>query len=109
MSYEPYIPQTISEIVDLLGGMMLGPPTMQDADFPGRSVETEYFALNEGLKLAREDLGEERYSKLIELSNRMRAHFEADPEDTTGEAHKGYLLIHDMQALLTGRSAQAKP
>jgi hypothetical protein len=76
---------------------------MADADFPLRTLETEFGILNESLGLIRSQLGETRYAELIALSNRMRAHFEADPTDTNGEAHKGYLLIHEMQALLNGR------
>lgn len=103
----PYIPETISEVVDFLGSMMLSPPTMRDPDFPDRNVESDFSALNEGLARVRKQLGEDRYARLMELSNRMRAHFEADPDDTNGEAHKGYLLIHEMDDLLLDRSAKA--
>jgi hypothetical protein len=99
-SYKPYVPQTIGELYDLVGAFMLRPPTQADPYFPGRNVETEFFALNEGLARVRKRLGEERYAKLLELSHRMRQHFEADPDDTNGEARKGYMLIHEMDALL---------
>ncbi len=48
-------------------------------------INTEFFALNEGLKNLRKKLGEERYKALVALSNWMRAHFEADPENKTDE------------------------
>ena len=75
--YKPLIPQNVGEIMDKLGSMMLSAPTFNDPYFTERSVETEFSALNEGLAVVRGNLGEERYAKLIDLSNRMRAHFEA--------------------------------
>jgi hypothetical protein len=107
MSYQPYIPQNASEVIDLLGSMMLSPPTMTHQLFPERNLDTQFHALNEGLGLIRGKLGEERYAKAMELSQRMRVHFEADPEDKKGEAHKGYLLIHELEALLKQRATQA--
>ncbi len=107
MAYQAHIPETISEVMDLLGSIMLSPPTMADSEFPGRNLDTEFSALNEGLKRVRKRLGEERYEKAVDLSNRMYAHFAADPGDTNGEAHKGYLLIHEMDALLKQRRPKA--
>lgn len=103
--YLPYIPQGKSEIMDKLAFMMLSSPTFIDETgyFPGRNVDTTFFALNEGLQLIRKRLGEEKYAALIDLSARMRAHFEADPEDETGEAIKGREIIHEMEDLLMGR------
>ena len=48
----------------------------------------------------REKLGEERYLKLIEMSDRMRAHFEADPEGKTDDTRKGCAIIREMEDLL---------
>ena len=45
-------------------------------------------------------LGEERYSRRMEMSDRMRAHFEADPDDTTDDALKGREIIDEMRDLL---------
>lgn len=98
----PWIPKTIGEVHDLLGSMMLGAPTLIDKTgyFADRNIETEFFALNEGLKAIRKQLGEEACAKLIELSAQMRAHFEADPEDKTGEAMKGRNCIVEMEDIL---------
>ena len=100
--YKPYIPQNIGEIVDHLM-TMLASPTMKDTTgyFPGRNVDIEFFALNEGLKLVRNKLGEERYDALVGLADRMREHFEADPDDNTGDANAGRALIGEMEDLLT--------
>jgi hypothetical protein len=100
--YEPYIPKGVSEIMDLLGWMMISSPTFADrtGHFPGRNIGTAFHALNESLRLIRQKLGEERYLKLMEMSDRMRAHFEADPEDKTDDALEGRALIEEMEILL---------
>ena len=104
--YRPYIPKDIGEILDHLVAMLASPKMKATTGyFPGRSVDTEFFALNEGMKLVREKLGDERYAALVALSDRMRAHFEADPEDRTGEANAGRALLHEMDDLLTQRRA----
>ena len=99
---KPYSPNTKGEIWDLLGRMTLGSPTFVDKTgfFSNRSIETEFFALNEGLKRIRPQLGEAAYQRLAEPSARMRAHFEADPEDKTGESSKGRECIWEMEEIL---------
>jgi len=94
--------------MDKLGAMMLESPTFIDRSgyFPGRNVETTFFELNEGLKVIRKKVGEERYEALLALSDRMRAHFEADPEDKTDDAIAGRELIHEMEDIL--RSARKR-
>ena len=100
--YKPHIPTDVGEMRDLLGSMMLRSPTFVDSTgyFPGRNLETVFYALNEGLRLIRGKLGEERYLKLSDLSDRMRAHFEADPENKTDDTLKGRAIIHEMEELL---------
>lgn len=106
--YRPYIPGTLGDLLDLLGLMMLSSPTFIDESghFPGRNVDTEFRALNEGLRNTRGKLGEERYRKLAEMSNQMRAYFEADPEDT-GDALKGRELILAMEDLIKASAANS--
>lgn len=100
--YKPYIPQTIGEIWDQLGGMMLDSPTFVDKTgyLPGRNIATEFFRLKEGLKVVRKQLGEERFAKLNAMADRMRAHFEADPGDVTDDSLAGRQLIYDMEEVL---------
>jgi hypothetical protein len=100
--YKLCIPQSISEIRELLGWMMLRSPTFIDKTgyFPGQDISKVFCELNEGLRLFRGELGEERYVKLMEMSDRMRAHFEADPEDKTDDTLKGREIIEQMEALL---------
>ncbi len=57
--------------------------------------------------MVRKKLGEDRYAMLVSLSDRMRAHFEADPEDKTEDGLAGRALIHEMEDILTLRSAKA--
>jgi hypothetical protein len=56
--------------------------------------------LNQGLNHNRRTLGEERYHQLMGISDQMRALFEADPEDKTGETTKGCKIIHEMEDIL---------
>ena len=100
--YEPYIPQTTGELWDLIGGMMLDAPTFKDDSgyFPGMSIETEFRALNGGIDAVRKKIGEERHAALIALSDRMRALFEADLEDKTGDSQAGRRLLYEMEDVL---------
>jgi hypothetical protein len=103
--YVPYIPESPSEIMEVLALMMLKSPTFIDKTgyFPERNVDTVFHQLNEGLRLNKAKLGEERYVQLIEMSNRMRAHFEADPENKTDDTLKGRRIIREMEFLLKHR------
>ena len=102
MRYRPYIPQTVGELMDKIRAMMLSAPTFKDKTgyFPGKNLDTEFFALNEGLLAVRKKLGEERYAALKALSDKMRPLFEADPEDKTGETQAGREIIHEMEDIL---------
>lgn len=64
--YKPYIPKGVSQIMDYLGMMMLDSPTFVDRTgyLPGRNLEITFSELNEGLRLIRGKLGEERYLSL---------------------------------------------
>jgi hypothetical protein len=107
--YKPFIPKGISEIIDYLGMMVLESPTFVDKTgyFPHRNLEVAFYELNEGLGLIRKTLGEERYLKLMEMSDRMRALFEADPEQKTGDTLKGCEIIHEMEDLLIQKARKS--
>jgi len=92
----------MSEILDMLNGMMIISPRFEDLTgyFPGMNIDNTFCELNEGLRLMQPKLGEELYSKLREMSDRMRAHFEADPEDKTEDSLKGRAIILEMIDLL---------
>jgi len=100
--YQPYIAQDIGELWDKLGSMMLAAPRFEDTSgyFPGMTIETEFAGLNDSLNVLRPLLGDARYAKLAEISARMRAHFEADPEGKTDDSLAGRALILDMEDVL---------
>ena len=108
MRYRPYIPQNIGELMDKLGSMTLGAPTFRDRAgyFPQKNIDTEFSALNEGLLAVRKKLGGERYATLKALSDKMRALFEADPEDKTGDAQAGREIIYEMEDILKSAAKQ---
>ena len=97
-----YVPQTIGEIIDHLGMMMLSSPRFEDRTglLPDSSIETVFAELGGGLERVRTKVGEENYDKHTEISARMRAHFEADPEDKTADGIKGRECIHEMEDIL---------
>jgi hypothetical protein len=102
MQRKAYVPKDIGELMDQLSYMMLYSPTFKDKTgyFPHHNINTAFFSLNEGLLVVRKKLGEERYATLKALSDKMRALFEADPDDTTGDTPAGQMLIHEMKDIL---------
>jgi hypothetical protein len=101
-----YIPQGIGEISDHLSMMMLSAPRFEDKTglLPGRSIDTVFTELNEALRAIRSEIGEDNYLTLLALSAKMRAHFEADPEDNSDDGIKGRDCIIEMKNIL--RSAR---
>jgi hypothetical protein len=104
--YKPNIPQNVGEVMELLRLMMSASPRFLDSTgrLPGRNMETIFLELNEGLGMIRGELGEELYLKLREMSGRMRAHFEADPENKTDDTLKGRAIISEMMNVIDIRN-----
>ena len=97
-----YIPKTIGEVMDQLASMMLSAPKFKSR-IPWafeEDIDSNFYELNEGLKNVRCKVGEETYAQLVELSDRMRAYFEADPEDKTEDGIRGRECIDDMMEML---------
>ncbi len=92
----------------MLASMMLASPTFIDrlGDFPDRNIDTEFAALKESVSVVRRKLGEERYAQLIDMADRMRAHFEADPEEKTEDSAAGRRLIVEMEDILLAARAR---
>ena len=63
---------------------------------PFRNLDYSFRELDEGLAFNRSRLGDERYQKLAQMSDQMRALFEADPDNKTGDTTKGCHMIQDM-------------
>ncbi len=82
--------------------MLISAPKFMDKTgyFPYRNLDYVFRQLNEGLSFNRPTLGEERYHELMRMSDQMRALFEADPEDKTGDTLKGCKIIHEMEDIL---------
>jgi hypothetical protein len=99
---KPYVPKNANDIMDLLGVMVLKSPSFIDktGHFPDDDIDVIFRQLNDGLLLIRGKLGEGLYVKLSEMSDGMRAHFEADRDTRTDETLKGRAIIRDMMDLL---------
>ena len=97
-----HVPKDIQEVLVLLSWILLKSPKFVDktGHFPFRNVNYVFQQLNGGLGNIRPTLGEERYQELTQMSDRMRALFEADPENTTGETRKGRDIVYEMEDIL---------
>ena len=102
MKPKMHIAQNIQELIELLNSMLISAPKFLDKTgyFPFRNLDYVFRELREGLAHNRPTLGEERYHELMRMSDQMRALFEADPEDKTGETLKGCKIIHEMEDIL---------
>jgi hypothetical protein len=97
-----HIAQNIQELLDLLISMLLLAPKFMDKTgyFPYQNLDYVFRELHEGLNHNRPTLGQERYHELMRMSDRIRALFEADPEDKTGETRKGRDIIYEMESIV---------
>ena len=104
--YKPYVPQDRQELVDLLGSMVLDSPRFADTSgfFPGKNIETVYFALSEGLKAIQVDLGRERVAKLDEMAERTKKWFTAATDEDADEVWAGRNLLLEMIEIVEGAS-----
>ena len=82
--------------------MLLSAPKFTDKTgwLPFLNLDYVFQQLNGGLSFNRQTLGEQRYNELMRMSDQMRALFEADPDDKTGDTLKGCKLIHQMEDIL---------
>ena len=103
-----YVPENIQELLEFVVSMQLSAPKFFDRTgyFPFLNLDYVFQQLRQGLALNRQTLGEERYNELTRMSDQMRALFEADPEDKTGETLEGCKVIHKMEDIL--RQARRK-
>jgi hypothetical protein len=109
--YKPLIPTDVGDVRALLGTMLVKSPLFLDTSgyFPEKNIDTTFYSLNEGLQVIRPIIGESLYLKLREMSDRMRAHFEADPEDKTDDSLKGRDIIEEMLDLLKPHVSKYPP
>lgn len=104
-----HVPQNINELLELSASMLLSAPKFTDKTgyLPFLNLDYVFQELLAGPAHNRQTLGEERYQELMQMSDRMRALFEADPEDKTGETFQGCKIIHEMEDIL--RQVRRKP
>lgn len=103
-----YVPNNAGELRDFLMSLLGGAPAYNDERYLGRrSVDSEFNILDESLGKIRIKLGEERYAEATRLSMQIRTLFKSDPEDKTGAAHQGCLLIWKIDELLKDPSGTA--
>jgi hypothetical protein len=97
-----YVPKDIPELLVLLISMLLSSPKFIDKTgyLPFLNLEYVFRELQEGLAQNRRTLGEERYQELMRMSSEIRALFEADPENETGETWKGREMILKMEDIV---------
>ena len=103
-----YVPQDVGELLAYLAHMMLAAPKFKTRLLPRENMDTTFSSLNEGLLIIRSKVGEDRYTTLRALSDKMRALFEADPEDKTGDAQAGREIIHEMEVILRSKRGGSK-
>lgn len=98
----PYVPATISELIDHLALMLAKAPTFKDRSgyFPKHSPDYIFGQLYDGLLLSKADIGDVRYEALIVLAGEARVLFDADPLDNNGRAQEGCKLILKMEDIL---------
>ncbi len=96
------VPKNVPELLEILSSMLVSAPKFVDKTgyFPYRNLDYVFRQLNEGLNFNRPTLGEERHHELTRMPDQMRALFEADPEDKTGETLEGCKIIHQMEDIL---------
>jgi hypothetical protein len=89
-----YVPSTMSEIKDFFGYMALSCPD----EFPdGHTMEEAYTELEEGLGLVRKKIGDERYSRAIEMVEQSKQLF------TDGEDRAGSAMLMNIGEVISGR------
>jgi hypothetical protein len=102
--YKPYIPQSIGETIELLGAMVLDAPKFEDDSyFAGMSIDTEYVALDEGLEVIRGKLGEDRYTRLVEMALLSKEKFLQASDGNAEQLVAGRNILIEMIEILRRR------
>ena len=97
-----HVPRNIRELLDLLNSYASPAPKFIDKTgyFPFQNLDYVFRQLAKGSATYRQTIGEERYHELMRMSDQMRALFEADPDNKTGETRKGRDIIYEMEDIL---------
>ncbi len=104
----PYVPETLSELMDYVVPMMGNAPLFKDESgyLPGRSIDTEFFGLVEGFKKVRNRIGGDQYAAAIDIASRAKELFLQDPDETNGKTRQGIFLIHELIDIIEAARAR---
>ncbi|MDR6788852.1 hypothetical protein J2Y58_002217 [Sphingomonas sp. BE138] len=108
INYRPYIPQTLSELMDHVVPMMGDAPKFEDDTgyFSGQNIDTEFHALVEGFGKVRDKIGEDRYAAAIDIAARMKALFLEAADEDDPKTREGILLIHELIDIIDAARAR---
>jgi hypothetical protein len=97
-----YIPNTLGEIYDFLAILIGYAPRYDDRSdsYFDHTIDTRFHQLGEAFQATRKTLGEEQYSRLIDLAARAKALFLEDPNDDNGKTDQGIALIHEIEDIV---------
>jgi hypothetical protein len=103
--YERHVAKSLGDLADQASWLRMSAPRFDFMRlwFPEGNIDTAFVSFDKGLQNNRALLGEALFHRLAQMSNDMRACFEADPEDDTGETARGKLLAREAEALLEAR------
>lgn len=96
-SNDPYVPETVGELRDYFGYVSLCAPDK----FPdGATMDEAYEIITMGLNLLRKRIGEDRYTRLIEMLEQSKQHF------LDGEDRAGAVILANMKDVISGREPE---
>jgi len=98
MPYKLTIPETLGDMRDKLGWIMLSSPHFTHDRFPGRNIDTTFTELFAGLDNIRKAVGDECHQALVAMATEMRVLFEADA------VREGNVIAYDMQEMIAAAS-----
>ena len=81
---------------------------MKDAVFHKLNDGVAFEVFREGLRRLKPRLGDDAHSKLLDLVDRVEQKFRLDPDEKTGEAHQGFLLLTEMEEYLMDWKAKRR-
>lgn len=108
IGYQPYIPETLSELMDQVVPMMGDAPNFEDESgyFPERNIDTEFRALIEGFGNVRDKIGDDQYVKALDIAARMKALFLEAVDEDDPKTREGILLIHELIDIIDAARAR---
>lgn len=95
--YKLTVPQTLGQLYDKLGSMMLRSPEFTDPWFPGMNIDTTFEELSQGLEINRAKFSDEDYERLVTMSKELRSLYEAK------DVNAGNIVADRMSELIEKR------